>query len=821
VKTLLLTVLLLAGIPLQERAPASAEIDFERQILPLLSDNCFHCHGPDPKNRKGDVRLDDEKAAKARNADGLAAIVPGKSAESLLYQRIVTADRKDLMPPPKSNKSLSPAQADLLKRWIDAGAPWGQHWAFRPLVKPAPPGTGHPVDAFVRARLAREKLAPSPEADRASLLRRVALDLTGLPPSTAEVDAFLADRAPDAYEKAVDRLLASPRYGERMAWDWMEAARYADSNGYQGDGERTMWPWRDWVVKAFNENLPWDRFTVWQLAGDLLPEATPEQKLATGFCRNHPINGEGGRIAEENRVEYVMDMAETAGTVWLGLTFNCCRCHDHKFDPLSKKDYFGLFAYFNRTPVNGGGGDPQTPPVIDLPTPDQTDAIARLDAEHAAACKEVGELEAPLFSAPEGEIAEALGKNAKLKDVLKTAPEKRNKQQLEDLQKAFEKAAPDYAKKLKAARDVVDKRGNARKSIVRVMVMEDVAKPRKTYVLDKGLYDKRQEEIEAATPAALPAPGAELPRNRLGLARWLVAPENPLTARVTVNRFWQMLFGTGLSKTSENFGVQGEYPVHRELLDWLAADFRDSGWDVKRHLRLVVTSATYRQSSRVPPGHAERDPDNRLLARGPRFRMPSWMLRDQALAASGLLVDTPGGPPVKVYQPSGVWEEATFGTKRYQQDHGEALWRRSLYVFWRRIVGPTMFFDIQSRSTCVVKPTRTNTPLHALATLNDPTYVEAARALAERALAAPDDAARMDVAFRRVLARAPTAAEREVLLAGLARRRAEYAARPGDAMKLLQVGESKRNPAFAPAEHAAWASMALAILNLDEAVTRE
>ncbi len=809
-----LALILLAGATPQEAAKPPA-VDFDRQILPLLSDNCFYCHGPDAGRRKGDLRLDVEKDAKKRNADGLAAIVPGKSAESELVRRLHPADPDDLMPPLKSNKKLSAAQIELLKRWIDAGAPWGEHWAFRPLVKPAPPAAGHPVDAFVRARQAREKLVPSPEADRATLLRRVTLDLTGLPPTPEELDAN------ETYEQAVDRLLASPRYGERMAWDWMEASRYADSNGYQGDSERTMWPWRDWVVKAFNENLPYDRFTVWQLAGDLLPEATREQKLATGFNRNHPINGEGGRIAEENRVEYVFDMAETAGTVWLGLTFNCCRCHDHKFDPLTRKDYFGLFAFFNRTAVNGGGGDPQTPPVLEIPTPEQLDALAKLDAEHAAACREVQELEEPLFATPDGAVAETLAKNAKLKELLKTSPEKRSRQQLDELLKAFEKAAPDYAKRVRAARDVVDRRGSSRKSIVRVMVMEDVANPRKTHVLDKGLYDKRLEEIGAATPEKLPPLPAGAPANRLGLARWLVSAENPLTARVTVNRFWQMLFGTGLTKTSENFGVQGEFPVHRELLDWLAADFRESGWDVKRLLRRLVTSATYRQSSRVPPGHAELDPENRLLARGPRFRMPSWMLRDQALGASGLLVDKPGGPPVKVYQPAGVWEETTFGNKRYQQDHGEALWRRSLYVFWRRIIGPTMFFDTQSRSTCVVKPTRTNTPLHALATLNDPTYVEAARALAERALQAAGDDARLDLAFRRVLARRPSAEERSILLTGLARLRREFAARPGDAMKLLQVGESKRNGALEPVEHAAWASLCLSLLNLDEAVTRE
>ncbi len=817
-----LALLLLGGAAASaggDENPPAGEIDFERSILPILSDKCFACHGPDAGKRKAELRLDDEKAAKSRNDEGRAAIVPGKSAESELVRRIEAEDPDDLMPPRKSTKTLSRAQIDLLKRWIDAGAAWGEHWSFQPLRRPdlpRIPGVSHPVDAFLRARLEKEELRPSPEADRATLLRRATLDLTGLPPTPEEADAFLVDRSSDAWEKVLDRLLASPRYGERMAWDWMEISRYADSNGYQGDGERSMWPWRDWVVRAFNENLPWDQFTVWQLAGDGLPDATREQKLATGFCRNHPINGEGGRIAEENRVEYVFDMTETMGTVWLGLTLTCTRCHDHKFDPVSKKDYFGLFAFFNQTPVNGGGGDPQTAPVLEMPTTDQTETIAKLDAEFAAACRAIRPFEETLLAMPA-----FMERHKKLKGVLETAPEKRSRAQLDELGKGLEADVPAIGKSLRSLRDLSDRRSAARKAVVRVMVMEDMPKPRKTYALDKGLYDKRLEEVEAGTPAKLPPLPAGVPKNRLALARWLVAPENPLTARVTVNRFWQMLFGIGITKTSEDFGRQGEYPVHRELLDWLAADFRDSGWDVKRHLRLLMTSAAYRQSSRVTPELLQADPDNRLLARGPRYRLPSWMIRDQALAAGGLLVDRPGGPPVNAYQPPGVWEETTFGNKKYRQDKGEALYRRSLYVFWRRIIGPTMFFDTQSRSTCVVKPTRTNTPLHALATLNDPTYVEAARALAERALEVKDDAARLDRAFRRVLGRLPRDEERSVLMAGLARLRAEYAARPEDARKLLKVGESKRDESIDPVEHAAWASLGLGLLNLDETVTKE
>jgi hypothetical protein len=793
------------------------EPDYGRDVLPILSDNCFYCHGPDAKRRKADLRLDDEASAKRRPKEGSPAIVPGKSAESELVRRILTEDRDDLMPPPKSNKKLTASQITTLRNWIDAGAKWGRHWSFTPLEKPAvPPGTAHPVDAFINARLAAEKIPPAPPAPKHVLLRRLSLDLTGLPPTPEELDAFLADTAPGAVERLVDRLFASPRYGERMAWDWMEVSRYADSNGYQGDGERTMWPWRDWVVRAFNENLPYDRFTQWQLAGDLLPEGPRDARLATGFLRNHPINGEGGRIAEENRVEYVMDMTETVGAVWLGLTFTCARCHDHKFDPVSKRDYYSIFAFFNQTPVNGGGGDPQTAPVLELATPEQSARVAQTEAAHAAAAAEVAG-----FEFTEGALDPVLLEHPKLKDLVKPEAAKRDRGKLDEILKAFDKLAPDYVKLVRTLREAVDQRSAARKAVPRVMVMEDLPKPRKTYILDKGLYDKRQDEVGAATPASFPAlpPGA--PPNRLGLAQWLMARDNPLPARVTVNRYWQMLFGIGLAKTTEDLGSRGEFPVHRELLDWLAADFRDSGWNVNRLLRLIVTSAAYQRSSNVPPGMAERDPMNRLHARGPRFRLPSWMIRDQALAASGLMTGTIGGPPVKPYQPKGIWEEATFGTKTYAQDRGEALYRRSLYVFWRRIVGPTMFFDTQSRSTCVVKPARTNTPLHALATLNDPTYVEAARVLAERALKCPTDAERLASACRRVLAREPSVAERDVLLAGLARRRAEFAARPEDAKLLLKVGESKRDESLDPVDHAAWTAVALTILNLDEAVTRE
>jgi hypothetical protein len=788
-------------------AQAAGDVDFHRDVQPILSDKCFRCHGPDEKARKAKLRFDTKEGA-FRVKDGEAVIKPGKSAESELYQRISSPDEDEVMPPPKAHLKLSPGEIETLKQWIDQGAPWGELWSFQKPIEPPVPQlqrfaqrVKNPIDSFVFAKLERQNLSPSPEAPKASLLRRVTLDLTGLPPTPDEVNAFLNDPSSDAYEKVVDRLLASPAFGQRMAWDWLDAAHYADTNGYQGDSERTMWPWRDWVVKAFNDNMPYDRFTLWQLAGDLLPNATPSQKLATGFCRNHMINGEGGRIAEENRIEYIFDQLETVGTVWLGLTMNCTRCHDHKFDPLTRRDYYGLFAFFNQTPVDGGGGDPQAKPNLELPTPEQKEKLEKLDDQIKAASK--------LVSESEQSLSKSFAKPT----------EKRKKEELAEL----EKSTGDYGKRVKDLRVLIEQRDALSRSIPRVMVMQDMPKPRKTFMLEKGLYDKVGEEVTAAVPAKLPPLTRGVPANRLGLAQWIISPENPLTARVTVNRLWQQFFGIGLVKTAEDFGNQGEVPPQRELLDYLACEFQQGGWNVKSLVRLIVTSAVYRQSSKVTPEMAERDPENRLLARGPRFRMPSWMLRDQALAAGGLLVPALGGPGVKSYQPAGIWEEATFGAKRYAQDHGDSLYRRSLYIFWRRIIGPTIFFDTASRQTCTVKQTRTNTPLQALLTLDDVTYVEAARAMAQRALLQPglSDQDRAAFAFRLLLAREPTPEESKLLLRSLQRLRHEFSADPAAAKKLLAVGESKRDQKLDPLEHAAWTGLCTILLNLDETLTKE
>lgn len=812
---------------------AETAIEFNRDVLPLLSDNCFQCHGPDESKNKAGLRLDLRENA-LRDNEGVAAVIPGNSAKSELIRRITTGNTEDVMPPVDSKNKLNAAQIEILRRWIDDGAKWGNHWAFEKLYAPTPPvplqfenRVINSIDRFVFRRLELENLAPSTEAPKETLIRRVTLDLTGLPPTIEETEAFLADASSAAYEKVVDRLLHSPAFGERMAWDWLDTARYADSNGYQGDRERTMWPWRDWVVTAFNRNLAFDKFTTWQLAGDLLPDSTQEQKLATAFLRNHMINGEGGRIAEENRVDYVMDMMETTGTVWLGLTMNCSRCHDHKYDPLSREDYYSFFDFFNQTPVTGAGGDPQTKPVIELPTENQQEQLANFLIRIKAEATELTRFEQQILETPATETSAQEGSlidiPQKIRSILDIPPAKRSRTQLSDLNKEFGKSKPAYAKLVATLRKSVEDQTKLRQSIVKVMVMEDMAEKRKTFMLEKGSYEKPGGQVEAHVPEHLPPMAPGEPRNRLGLANWLVSTENPLTARVTVNRFWQQFFGVGLVKTPENFGTQGEFPSHPQLLDWLSAEFVTNGWDIKKLCRLIVTSATYRQSSKTTPSLAQHDPANRLLARGSRFRIPSWMIRDQALAAGGLLMQKIAGKPVNTYQPAGIWEEATFGNKKYKQDSGENLYRRSLYTFWRRIVGPTVFFDTPSRQTCTVKQPRTNSPLHALTTLNDITYVEAARAMAERVLLASGTSIeeRIELAFRLVLTRHPDAEERSILKTGYERLRNEFQKHPEEAMRFLSVGESRFNKNLNSIELAAFAGTCSAILNLDESVTKE
>ncbi|PAW64786.1 MAG: chromosome segregation protein [Opitutia bacterium Tous-C1TDCM] len=826
-------------------APASAAeaIDFNRDIRPILSDACYHCHGPDAATREAKLRLD-EREGLFRTKDDVTVVVPGKPEASELIQRIISPHADEVMPPPEATRQLKPAEKELLKRWIAGGAPWGRHWAFLPPVRPAVPAVAdravarrvrNPIDAFIFARLAQEKLAPAPEADAAALLRRVALDLTGLPPTPAETAAFVADRAPDAYERAVDRLLASPRYGERWAWDWLDLARYADTNGFQGDPERTMWPWRDWVVNALNANMPFDQFTIEQLAGDLLPGATRDQKIASGFHRNNMFNGEGGRIPEETRVENVFDRVETTATVWLGATFSCARCHDHKYDPITQKDYFAMYDIFNQMSETGRlGGGGQVLPILDVSTPEELAAVKTATARVDTVAKAVEAYERKKFPRPEGkpmsESPDALKLPGNLPAVLaKVEPKRRGVDALLEAVPYFRDTAPDpeYAALLQASLDAVRARNNANSRITKVMIMDELPELRETFILNKGNYEAKTDvKVVGAIPAVFQTAAAGAPPaarvNRLGLARWLVSPENPLAARTAVNRAWQAFFGTGFVKTAEDFGVQGEPPSHPELLDWLATEYTARGWDTKALHRLIVTSATYRQASRTNPALQERDPENRLLARGPRHRLPSWMIRDQALAAAGLLVEPPGGPAVKPYQPAGIWEEATFGKKTYQQDHGEALYRRSLYVFWRRIVGPTTFFDAGARQVCTVKIARTNTPLHALVTLNDPAYVEAARVLAQRVLAAGgDDRAKLGAAFQFATTRGPRANEAAILHSRLGKLRAQFAADPAAAKALAAAGEAPRPAELDSVEHAAWTALCSLILNLDETLSKE
>jgi hypothetical protein len=755
---------------------AGPPIDFNRDIRPILAENCFYCHGQDPNKRQADLRLDVRDVAVEAGA-----IVPSDTASSELVKRINTHDPQKLMPPPKSNRRLSGAQKKLLEQWINEGAVYAQHWAYvTPKRREAPPvrrteWVRNPIDRFVLAKLEAHGLEPSPEAGRTALIKRLSIDLVGLPPSPDEVDAFVNDHDPLAYDKLVDRLLDGPNYGERMALDWLDAARYADSNGFQQDGDTWQWIWRDWVVRAMNQDLPFDQFTIWQLAGDLLPDATIDQKIASGFNRNHLLNGEGGAIAEEQRFVNLFDRIDTTATTWLGLTMACAQCHDHKFDPITQRDYYGLLDAFNRVPESGV---PQffsarirvAAPFIELPTSENKARIAQLQSQISS-----------------------------VKHDSEPAASQRN---------SLRKQLADYE----------------RDQIPRVMVMSD-AQPRQTAILTRGEYLKPGEKVSFSTPRFLPPSPKDSPANRLGLARWLVSPEHPLTARVQVNRMWQHFFGTGIVKTSEDFGVQSEYPVHLALLDWLAVEFRACGWSAKAMHRLFVTSATYRQSSRVGAAQRGQDIENRLYARASRFRMPSLILRDWALAAAGLLDRRIAGPPVYPYQPDAIWEPLAITKERdftYPASSGNDLYRRSLYTFWRRTVGPANMFDSSNRQTCRVRSATTSTPLHALTTLNDPTWIEAARALAERSMRASGDVDdRVTYAVRRVLGRKPTDHERMVLRRAFDKQSEIYRADLEKARAYLGVGAAKRDESLNLAEHAAFSAVCLAIFNLDEALSRE
>ncbi|MFT5468050.1 MAG: hypothetical protein ACI8UO_003158 [Verrucomicrobiales bacterium] len=990
-------------------AAAESEIDFNRDIRPLLSDRCFACHGPDANERKAGLRIDTKEGALAPLDDEgkVFALVPGKPDDSELFYRIVTDDEDDLMPPADSNLALSDSEKTLIKKWIEDGAEFGNHWSFEPVSKPQPPSpNGLPIDGFVRARLETEGLAPAPQTDYRTLLRRLSFDITGLPPTFEEIEVFENDDPDDAYENFVDRLLASNRYGERMAAEWMDAARYADTSGYQFDWPRTMWRWRDWVIQAYNENLSYDQFITWQIAGDLLPDATIDQRIATGFNRNHPFTIEGGTIDEEYRVSYVADRVTTMGTVFLGLTLECSRCHDHKFDAISQKDFYQLSAFFNNVPERGriGGKPAAAAPSLKAPSPRQSVELEKIgaelaklnqqlltpnpaiDAKQAAWEKSIPEstwtvvkpdsftstggakldlledssvlatgpnpgkeiyeivtslskeqlitgvrVEAlvhesmtkggpgrhangnavltnveialndevlPIASAsadyeqPSYPVAHAIDANpqsgwafhaqfadhagvfrlaaareapagSKLRVTLKfesqyggsnfgrvryavtDSPEpalgdaqgrlreiaakpvgERSEKEAEQIRQAFRMAndpawreAQAQIAKLEASKNGIEA------AIPQTMVMQE-GPPRETFILERGQYDQHREKVEADTPANLPAFPSDAPRNRLGLAQWMTNQDQPLTARVAMNRLWHQLFGVGIVKTVDDFGSQGEWPSHLELLDWLAAEFIESGWDLKAMIKTIVMSETYRQSSKTTEQMLTRDPENRLLARGPRHRLSAEMVRDNALFIGGLLVEELGGPSAKPYQPVGLWRELSLRPgymQVYEEDKGKGLYRRSLYTFWKRAAHHPMMstFDAPTREVCTFSRGATNTPLQALILLHDPQFVEAARGLAARMMAVEaDPRAQIDFAFLVTLSRSPEAAELAILLDLYKSELGKLRANPAEIEKLLGVGEAPVPPNVDQAELATCMMVARAILNLSETITK-
>jgi hypothetical protein len=1064
-------VLAAAAAPAVRAASLPERVDFNYHIKPLLSDRCYACHGPDEKARKAKLRLDLKEGAFKALEEGMFVVKPRDPKHSEVIRRITSSDPGEMMPPPKSNLSLSREEIELIRRWIQQGAEWKKHWAFIPVGAVPVPGVKNKawprndLDRFVLARLEREVLKPSREATRERLLRRVTFDLTGLPPTLDEVDAFLNDPSPQAYERIVDRLLASTAYGERMAVEWLDVARYADTYGYQADRFNHLWPWRDWVISAFHRNVHFNDFIVWQIAGDLLPNATREQKLATAFNRNHRQTNEGGSVDEEFRVEYNADRVHTTAQAFLGLTLECARCHDHKYDPISQKDYYRMFAFFNSTDESGLyshftdaipsptlllfkddaqeqkhremkraiaakeqelaarragatadlqkwlGTVKELPPVIGLVGHYPFDSIANnrtpnaLGTNHPAKLSESPKLVASRFGSAlqfSGENSVSIDKLADFKrtdpfsfslwlNIAEELPEivvmhhqqagsdagyqgyqlvledghatfalihfwpgnalkvrTREKLRLQewlqlgitydgssraagvrlfvngqpaevevvrdqlfkdfangqpltlsarfrgrgfkdgliDELKVFNRCLTPLEMEQSMAAEVSSLRGsgsagirpasvpsrNGRQEvgtpgsdgkdppnrdslldyflaridepsarlrdelkklrdaendfinrIEEIMVMGDLPAPRPTYVLKRGAYDAHGDVVEPATPESILPLDRQLPRNRLGLAQWLIDPQNPLTARVIVNRYWQMFFGKGIVETAENFGSQGSLPTHPDLLDWLAKHFIDSGWDLKALHKLIVMSATYRQSSQAPPELLARDPDNRLLARGPRQRLSAEMLRDNALAAAGLLVNKVGGPSVRPYQPEGLWEEKSSGWK-YEPDKGEGLYRRSLYTYWKRASQHPMMitFDASERNTCTVRRQTTSTPLQALILLNDPQFVEAARQIGERAMKqggrTPDD--QITFVFRLLTSRRPTAKELAVLRRLYEEQLESFRSDENGAIALTRVGEAKPDLALNQAELAAATALAEAILNFDEAVTK-
>jgi hypothetical protein len=788
----------IAGIVCLPAANGQHRIRFDHDVRPILSNHCWSCHGQDESARQAGLRLDRREPAIIPSEGGSIAIVPGKPAESDMIARIYSHDPEMQMPPAAAKKQLTEQQKLILEQWIKEGAEFTSHWAYTRPVRPtlaevkATSWPKNPIDTFVLKRLEDEQLTPSEETAPHVWLRRVTLDLTGLPPSIEELDAFedrlTTDAKEDVYAQVVDRLLNSPRHGERMAMQWLDAARYADTNGYNNDETRTMWPWRDWVIKAFTDGMPYDQFLTEQLAGDLLPDATVSQKVATGFNRNHVLTTEGGIFEEEYHVEYVADRVHTTATVFLATSFQCARCHDHKYDPLTQKEYYQFAAFFNNVPdkVVSYNQTRMAEPLLRLPTPEQQTALDGIDSR----TKDV-----------DAELAKLATKEGADTTALMT-----------------EKAA------------LAEQRKKLESEIPATMVMTEPVESRPIFVLKRGQYDQRGEQVTTGFPNALvshdvsAATSKDSTINRLQLAHWLTDPAHPLTARVAVNRCWEMLFGVGIVETAEDFGIQGALPSHPELLDWLATELIQQGWDQRRILKLIVMSATYRQSSNVSAEQLQHDPRNEFLSRSPRYRLPAETVRDTALFVSSLLKEKIGGPSVKPYQPDGLWEDVSVERRdKYVADTGEGLYRRSMYTFWKRTCPPPGMaaFDAPDRETCVVRRARTNTPMQALLLLNDPTYVESARKLAERVmLPSIGDKERFVLVFRIVLSRSPSDTEQNTMQEILKKAHAHFAANPAAAEAFLGVGQSAREATLNPVDLAAWTAAMSVMLNLDESISK-
>jgi hypothetical protein len=838
-------------IPARAADAQTPTIDFNRDVRPILSKNCFACHGQDGAHRATKLRLDQRESATKKLKSGVIALVPGKPPQSEVYRRITAQDEADHMPPRESGKHLNAGQIEVLSRWIEQGAVYAEHWSFvKPRRRPLP-SVKNPawarngIDYFVLDRLEHEGLQPAPEADRFTLLRRASLDLRGLPPTPQEIEAFAADASPDAYEKAVDRFLKDSAYGERWARMWLDLARYADSAGYGSDPLRTIWRYRDWVIDAFNRNVPYDQFTIEQIAGDLLPNPTLEQRIATAFHRNTMTNTEGGTDREEFRVAAVKDRVDTTFEVWMGLTMGCAKCHNHKYDPMTQAEYYRFYAFFNQT---ADADRPDEEPVIQVPTPKIEEQIRHVNqriamlktrlntpspelAQGQATWEEELRLPSdwPVFES-KSDRSERLAKLNKLRSsvpasvvaTLDVPAKSRTSQQRDELSAYYRSIAP----ALQPIRDQIAKQERSRPALptLPVMVELDVKQRRQTHVMIKGNFLSPGDKVEPGVPVAFHPLPSGAPANRLAVARWLVDANNPLTARVAVNRYWAQLFGTGLVETEEDFGTQGDLPSHPQLLDWLATEYVRLGWDTKALLREIVTSATYRQSSKVSPELAARDPKNRLLARGPRFRLEAEMVRDQALMLCGLLSRKMYGPSVFPPQPPGLWQAAFNGQRTWATSQGEDRHRRGLYTFWRRTIPyPSMTtFDAPSRELCTVRRVRTNTPLQAFVTLNDPVYVEIAQALARRIIREGgntiEDRARFGLSL--CLARPAQPEQIKTLMELYHSERAHYG---GDAKAALELATEPLGPLPAgmdASEAAAWTVVANVLLNMDGVLTK-